>query len=445
MKKIYLSLIVFLFISNARINAQEIDIINFDCSESIVCYTPNIYAQYFTLPAENDYCITKIGVQLTEQSDAAKIFLALYNGSGTLLFKSREIVYPGGVNTTVIAEVPECIQTLAAGTGYYAAVMFSGTNLYIKRQSSPVNSGIATVEGSSQFNSLANYPDFSDPLSPSGSYGFSMGFVIKGSLKPETTEPENEILEFNCTSSIQLEPNTIYYSQVTLQGTENKMLRQIGLKTDTCSAEGKIKCAVYDASFNLLYVTDEAAVNITKADTSYIPIPENQVELVTGATYYLAFQFSGIKRLAVQRTRIPQNRGIATASEYSWFKTGQTYAEFPELLTADGSYAFSFGFVLNGDDPGPGTGSHYINSDKIRNIKVLPTLAEDHITLYSNGTVSSPVEVKLYGISGKLEKAMIWSGTENLTITIPELSSGMYFISIYGSQFNKQVIKFIKR
>ena len=203
MTKIYLPLIVSLFIPNIWINAQEIDIINFECSENIVCYSTNIYAQYFTLPAGDDHCITKIGIQLTEQSEAAKIFLALYDGSGTLLFKSPEIVFPGGLNTTVIAEVPECIQTLTAESGYYVAIIFSGTNLYIKKQSSPVNSGIATVYEYSSFNSLANYPDFSDPLSPSGAYAFNMGFIIKGTIKAETEEPENEILEFNCTSSIQ--------------------------------------------------------------------------------------------------------------------------------------------------------------------------------------------------------------------------------------------------
>jgi|GEM_PF-1962146 len=445
MKKIYLPLIVFLFISKTWINAQEIDIINFECSESIVCYAPNIYAQYFTLPAGDDYCITKIGVQLDEQSAAAKIFIALYNESGVLLFKSQEAAYPGGVNSTVMVDLPGCIQPLSAEAGYYAAVMFSGTNIYIKQQSSPVNSGIATVHEFSNFNSLANYPDFSDPLSPSGAYGFSMGFIIKGTIKPETVEPENEILEFNCTSSIQLEPNTIYYSQITLQGTENRILRQIGLKTDTCSAEGKVKCAIYDVALNLLYVTDEAVINITKADTTFIAIPENEVELVAGGTYHLALQFSGTKRLAVQKTSIPQNRGLATAYEYSWFKTGQNYTEFPNILSADGAYAFVFGFVLNGDEPGPVTGTRFINTNKSGKITLFPTVAENHITILATGTVNFPLEINIYSISGRLEKTFTWNGSEQMTVPVSDLNNGMYFISIYGSKFNKQVIKFVKR
>ena len=95
MKKIPFVLLGLMLIIFQGVNSQETDILNFECTEDLECYQTSVYAQYFTLPAGNDYCVTQIGVQLDSKSAAVKIYFGLYNESGVLLFKSKEVQYPG--------------------------------------------------------------------------------------------------------------------------------------------------------------------------------------------------------------------------------------------------------------------------------------------------------------------------------------------------------------
>lgn len=439
MKKIIGLLIIPFFFLVAK--AQEVNLIGFDTTDSIECYNSNQYSQLFSMPTGTDYYLTKIGVKVCESSAAGKFFFGLYAFNGDLLFKSTEFNYPGGIDSTLVVDVPLGIQSLLGDNSYYVACIYKGVgSYYLKKGASVVNNGVANLDNFSSFNASVVYPNFSDPIVNAGAYAFNPAFVLVGEVKTAEIVPDNDILDFNCASNIGLIPGNIYYSQITMPAGSNKELRSIGIKTDTCSATGVLKFAVYDNALNLLYVSEEAQVDVSVQDTATVNIPSGMLTLSALGVYHVAVQIDGSENLSVLKMKVPVSRGLASfSSDYGAFKNGFTYPSFPSILSAQGLYAFNFGFVLSSAEQDVVTSVNNTIQKQSNNFRIFPSIVDKKIDLYAQDS-NHEVLVIIYRISGSTMDKVFWDTTAPLSINVDAYPQGSYLVKV-----GDEVLKFIKK
>ena len=437
-----LSLSIFLFIATVSVfSVGPTSIINFSSVDSLDCLPGTLYAQNFTMPAGNNYYLSKMGINVCETSSAGKFYFALYNGLGDLLYKSNELIYPGGVESTLLVDIPMGLQDINAGGNYYIACI-STAGFKLKRQLSAVNTGIASLDPNSGFKTSVIYPYVSDPIGLSGGYGFNLSFVLEGLYKSSAIEPKDEILDFNCVSMIELNTGNVYFDEITMPAGENMALRQIGIKTDTCTATGTLKFAVYDNANSLLYVTNELAYNLTGvADTLYVGLPLGAVTLNASQSYKIAVSYNSTDYLPVLKMRTPVSRGLASINSYSWFDTGNTYPTFPSAIVADGAYGFALGIVLNGDE------LVVTNDDEptvSSAIKIFPSIADKTIGLYAEGLDEEAI-VAVYSVLGEKITQTKWNTANNLELNVAGYSKGNYLVQIISPSSSISTLKFIKK
>lgn len=441
MKRLFISLLLSLA-TLPIFSVGPTTIIDFPSVDSLDCLSGTLYAQNFTMPAGNDYYISKMGIKVCETSPAGKFYFALYNGLGELLYKSKEVVYAGGTESTLLVDIPMGLQDVKAGGNYYMACI--GTSSFIlKRQLAAVNSGNATLDAASWFKTGVVYPYVSDPIALTNSYGFNLSFVLEGYYKSTAIEPKDEILDFNCVSMIELNTGNVYFDEITMPAGENKALRQIGIKTDTCTATGTLKFAVYDNTNSLLYVTNELAYNLTGvADTLYVGLPVGAVILNASQSYKIAISYNSTDYLPVLKMRTPVSRGLASINSYSWFDVGNTYPTFPSTITVDGAYGFALGFVLNGDEPDIPTQINTITNTSA--LRIFPTVANNTVGLYAEG-LEEEATVTVYSMLGEKICQTNWNTASSLALQVAGYSQGNYLVQISSPSIGVKTLKFLKK
>ncbi|MCD4698939.1 MAG: T9SS type A sorting domain-containing protein [Bacteroidales bacterium] len=442
-KLLTLIAVLFLFLKSS-ISSQTVDILNFTCDNTLQCSPGNTYMQDFTMPAGDDYYITQMGIQIGDQSQDGKIFLGIYNAAGDLLFKSDEIIFTGGVETTLMVDIAPGNQDLKTGEIYYAAMIYEGTDwLYFRCKTGATNTGIGINLNNALFNTTAVYPDFPNPREATGNWALNLGFIITGEVITTPIVPKDEILDFNCTDYIQISTGTIVSDYITMPSGSDHELRHIGIKTDTCSANGPLKFAVYNSSLGLLYVTDELTVNGDNTDTTYVVIPAATVMLEAETSYYIAMQYNGTEYLHVLFNKNPVSKGIASVYDHSLFNTGQTYPVFPDPITFTGNWGLTLGFVMNGDEPlaTPVPENKSLNNK----IKAFPTVADNAVWLYTQEIIKGGASVVIYNMNGQMIKSLDWNEDNSLQIDVNDLSTGPYLIRVVNQSFEAQTIKFIKK
>ncbi|NPA35916.1 MAG: T9SS type A sorting domain-containing protein [Chlorobi bacterium] len=423
----------------------QTDIIKFDCTETQSIQQGLLILQPFTMPDGDDYYITEIGVQTGDLSQSGKIYMGIYEYKDFpeaglyLIFRSDEISFTGGANATITTPVKKGVQKLEASKTYYISLMYMGSDyLYVQKQSSAVNDGIATDLDNTLFKDNNVYPFFPNPVSTEGNWAFNTGMILKGEVIDEEIVPYNDIFDFNTTDYQEIDKGLVASSLLSVPGTGDIMVRHIGIKTDTSDASGPVKFAVYEGLNNsrLIYISDEINIPAVKRDTFYANIPESELTLKADSSYYLAIQYGGEGILHISKGVNPYSKGITTANSHSYFITETTYPNFPDPFDASGSWYFTLGFVLN-SDPAIITSRQDVKSN---DIKLFPVPAKDFIWVYSDNTVIPGTVINVYNMTGNLVLRSAWTDNHTSKLNISELPGGIYII-----KSNEINVKFIKQ
>ncbi len=432
---------------------SQTDIVKFSCDNHLEISTENAIFQSFTMPAGSNYYITEMGMQIEAASQSGNVYFGIYEYKSSptngwyLLFRTKEVEFTGGADKIVSVAVSPGVQKLEAGKTYLAALIYSGANyLHIKIKVGASNNGIATNLTSATFKTGVSYPRFPNPLTPSGSWGFNLGLIVKGVNITTPITPKDEILDFNCTNYQELQTGLLIYDQITLPTGDDLELRHIGIKTDASTANGPVKLAIYDNANpgpNILYVSDELIISGSGIDTSYVVVPSSTLTLAAGEKYNIAMQYGGTGYLHVLNAVNPVSKGIASINNYTIFKTGLTYPTFPDPLPSQGSWGSTIGFVLNGDEPVATKIDR--NNSVVNNIRVFPTVTDNNIWLYSDNKIVDGTKVDIYNITGQKVKSFIWKESNTIDIDVSGLYSGTYLIKVNNKKNLNQTIKFIKK
>ncbi len=455
MKTIKLTLaLIFIQVFYGNVFSQT-DILNFNCTGHIDISVGTSVVQTFTMPAGADYYITEMGMQINASSPDGKVYLGIYEhkdsgpyGAGEyLVYRTPEIVYTGGTDKTVSVQVAPGTQKLEAGKTYLATLIYSGADyLSLKSQTGATNNGIATGLTNAKFKTGVTYPHFPNPFSSSSSWAFNLGIVVKGVSVTTPIAPKDEILDFNCTDYQELATGTLIFNTITVPQLQEPEVRHIGIKTDASTVNGAVKFAIYDNSatgHNLLYVSEELTISGAGIDTSYVTVPASALVLTAGSSYNLAMQYQGSGYMHYLVAVNPDSKGIVSIYANTYYKTGQTYPDFPDPVSSQSTYASTTGFVLNGDGPN----ATAIDADAIKKheIRVFPTLAENVIWLYSENDMGYGTEIVIYNIIGQKVKKVDWGNSNRTKIDISGLCPGNYLINICNKKGVFQTIKFIKK
>jgi hypothetical protein len=439
------TLLIVLFSSFFATRSQTVTIMDFPSTETQSVQPTVIVAQNFSIPAGTDYYLTQTGIKLNEQSLAADIKLAIYNSDSELIFVSEEIHYSGATTETLTTDIAPGIISLVAENSYYIALIHNGSDfLYVEKNASATNEGVATLYEFSHFQTNSTYPDFPENISPSGSWQFNIGFTLRGEEKTTEIEPDNEILEFNTVSEMAITSDNIYSILLQMPAGETHELRQIGLKKNAGSAGEQIHFAVYNNTYDLLYQTDPVTVENNDVDTIFATIPEGTVSLEENSSYHIAFQYDGNSSIDIGTVATPIHRGIAELYDnYSRFSTDHTFPIFPDPLSNDGSYTYVFGFVLNGDPP---SGTTVISEENISaKFDLYPVPTKSKLTIIPKENNHNNLKIDVFNINGEKVIHTQWNQEETIRINVARLPKGIYFISFTDSGRVIEHTKFMKK
>ncbi len=187
MKKLFLVLGLFSLVFLTKdLRAQTTDILNFPEDDGNQWLTSvQLRYTYFTMPACWNYDVRELGINIDATSQPGDLRLAIYTGSGDIMYQTSDISVTGGIEEYVSTPVAPGSVTLMGGETYRVAVMCdpsSPVNMVLNASSAPTNSGVATNLSTSSwaiYSGLA-YPTFPGSLYFDGASFRAFSAVIKG-------------------------------------------------------------------------------------------------------------------------------------------------------------------------------------------------------------------------------------------------------------------------
>jgi len=157
------------------------DIFDFNTTNYQDISAGHVASSILTVSGAEDLNVRHIGIKTDTSSVSGTVKFAVYDGVDPfdIIYISDELTVPSNARDTFYVDVPESALTLHGGKSYYLAIQYGGSGaLHIGKSVNPTSTGITTAGVYSYFMTETNYPVFPNQFAASGSWFFTLGFVL---------------------------------------------------------------------------------------------------------------------------------------------------------------------------------------------------------------------------------------------------------------------------
>lgn len=161
---------------------------------------------------------------------------------------------------------------------------------------------------------------------------------------------QTKLVDIDGDDSYQLSSTVVLFDEFVVPSGSHYKVQDIGLRYKNGSQNGSVKFGIYDSYKALMYESSFGDVVSGADGIAMVTVPDGEVYLEGGKTYYVAAIYSGPNYLLVKTQANPVNNGIAVIDQYSQFHTHSSIY-FRDIIVPGivGSYGFGAGFVLTGN------------------------------------------------------------------------------------------------